>query len=52
MSDAVFNSMGKGEMIKLLLAKRADKDLKNKHEVSPRELASTIGNYNVLQFIE
>ncbi len=52
LNDAVFNSMEKGEMIKLLLAKGADKDLKNKHGVSPRQLASTIGNYNVAQFLE
>jgi ankyrin repeat protein len=48
---AVFESRGRGEMIKLLLSAGADKDLKNKHGVSPEELAKTIGNYDISGFL-
>jgi ankyrin repeat protein len=49
---AVFNSRGRGEVIKQLLAFGADKSLKNNHDVSPYNLAKTIGNYNVVQFLD
>jgi ankyrin repeat protein len=49
---AVFNSQGRGEIITLLLKADADRDLKNFYGVSPLELAQTIGNYNVKQFLE
>lgn len=49
---AVFNSRGRGEVIKILLANGADKELKNNHGVSPQQLAITIGNYNISQFLE
>jgi ankyrin repeat protein len=52
LSDAVFWSRGRGELIKLLLSYGADKNLKNNHNVSPLELAYNIGNYNVKQFFE
>jgi hypothetical protein len=40
---AVFESRGRGEMIKLLLSTGADKAVKNKHGSSPKDLANTIG---------
>jgi len=51
LSTAVFYSRGRGEMIKLFLAHSADKSLKNKHGVSPEDLANTIGNYDVAKFL-
>jgi ankyrin repeat protein len=48
---AVFNSRGRGDVIKLLLSYGADVELKNKSGKSPRELANTIANYDVKQFI-
>jgi uncharacterized protein len=47
---AVFSSMGDGDIIKVLLDNGADPDMNNFHEMSPRNLAETIANYNVLQF--
>ena len=37
---AVFASQGRGELIKLLLSHSANGRLKNKHGVSPEDLAS------------
>ncbi len=51
LSDAVFESMGRGQMIKLLLAYGANKALKNNHGVSPDDLANSIANYDVRQFL-
>jgi ankyrin repeat protein len=48
---AVFESRGRGDMIKLLLSAGAEKTLKNKHGCSPEELAKTIGNYDVSPFL-
>ncbi|MGO8744852.1 MAG: ankyrin repeat domain-containing protein [Thermoguttaceae bacterium] len=50
LSRAVFNSRGKGDVIQLLRESGADPYLKNKHDVSPVQLARTIGNYDVAQF--
>ena len=50
LSRAVFNSRGRGDMIKLLLQHGADPLVKNNHEVSPLDLANTIANYDVKQF--
>jgi len=47
LSDAVFYSRGRGDMIKLLLRLGADRNIKNRHGVSPLELANTISNYKV-----
>lgn len=47
---AVFNSQGRGEIIKLLLGHGADRQAKNKSGKSPVDLANTIGNYDVKQF--
>lgn len=49
---AVFCSRGNGEIIKALLVAGANPDSENNHGVSPRSLASTIGNYDVAQFFE
>jgi len=49
---AVFDSNRRGEMIALLLAHSADKHLKNKHGVSPDELANSIANYDVSKFLK
>jgi len=49
---AVFDSKGRGEMIALLLAFAADKHVKNKHGVSPDDLARSIANYDVKRFLE
>jgi ankyrin repeat protein len=51
LSHAVFESRGRGEMIRLLLSFGADKALKNKHGVSPENLARTIANYDVSIFL-
>jgi ankyrin repeat protein len=50
LSDAVFYSRGKGDIIQPLLKRGANPDLPNKHGVSPKELAESIGNYDVAQF--
>lgn len=47
---AVFNSRGRGEIIKLLLEHGADRNAKNNSGKSPLDLANTIGNYDVKQF--
>jgi ankyrin repeat protein len=49
---AVYESRGRGEMIRLLRGHGADKDLQNKSGVSPAELARTIANYDVTQFFD
>lgn len=48
---AVYESRGRGEMIRFLRAHGADKDLQNKSGVSPENLARTIANYDVMQFL-
>jgi ankyrin repeat protein len=52
LSQAVFDSKGRGEMISLLLAHSADKHLKNAHGVSPNDLALSIANYEVSKFLK
>lgn len=47
---AVFESKGKGEMIKLLLVYEADVNNRNDSGISPLELANTIANYKIKQF--
>jgi uncharacterized protein len=51
LSHAVFNSKGRGQMIKLLLSSGANKALKNKHGVSPEDLAKSIANYDISPFL-
>jgi ankyrin repeat protein len=45
--DAVFNSEGKEEIIKLLVSKGANSIEENNYGVSPKELAETIANFDV-----
>ena len=52
LSDAVYYSKGRGQAIKLLLAAGADQNKHNNHGVSPKGLASSISNYNVVQFFQ
>ncbi len=49
---AVFNSNGRGELIKLLLAAGADRRHRNKRGKTVIELVETIANYNLAQFFE
>ena len=48
---AIFNSRGRGELVTMLLKAGANKNLQNKHGKSPLELARSIGNYDVAQFL-
>lgn len=47
---AVFSSKGYGDVIKILLANKADPSIKNSSGVSALDLAETIANYNILSF--
>lgn len=49
---AVFNSRGKGAMIKLLRRYGADPDKANNHGQTPIGLARLIGNNDVAQFFD
>lgn len=49
---ATFESKGDGEIIKILLDHGANPNNKNDSEISPKELAENIANYNVKQFFE
>jgi len=49
---AVFSSNGRGDIIKLLLLYNADMNLKNKSGISPLQLAKTIGNYDITQYMQ
>ncbi len=51
LSDAVFESRGRGAVIRALLARGADKKLKNNYGVSPDDLAESISNYDVRMFL-
>jgi ankyrin repeat protein len=50
LSNAVFESRGRGELIKLLRERGADPTRPNNHGVSPLGLARTIANFDVRQF--
>jgi len=47
---AVFNSRGRGDMIKLLRSKGADPHYVNKFDQTPLGLARLIGNYDIARF--
>lgn len=49
---AIFSSSGDGELITLLLQHGADKNHKNNYDVSPLDLANTIANYDVAQWLK
>ena len=48
---AVFNSQGRGEVIRVLLGAGADRNHRNKHGKTPMDLAESMANYNVLQYL-
>jgi len=48
LSDAVFESKGRCEIIRQLILAGADKNLKNHSRVSPLTLAESISNYNIV----
>ena len=48
---AVFESRGRGEIIRLFRDHGADETHRNKHGVSPIELACRIANFDVLQWM-
>src|SRR5262249_26848866 len=50
LANAVFESRGRGELIKLLRDRGADPMRPNNHGVSPLKLARTIANFDVRQF--
>jgi ankyrin repeat protein len=52
LGDAVFYSEGRGEIIQMLRKHGADPLLRNNHGVSPKELAQSIGNYDLEQFLQ
>lgn len=47
LSDAVFYSQGVADIIQLLLDHGADCNLKNNYDVSPKDLAGSISNFDV-----
>lgn len=47
---AVFSSQGDGAVIQLLLRSGAKPDMKNKHGISPLDLAKSIANYDIERF--
>jgi ankyrin repeat protein len=48
---AVFESRGRGDTIEVLLRAGADKNRKNNHDMSPADLAATIANFDVKQWL-
>ncbi|MCQ3829148.1 ankyrin repeat domain-containing protein [Microbulbifer elongatus] len=49
---AVFSSNGNGDIINFLIEDGADPESKNKHDVSPKSLAESIGNYDITKFFK
>ena len=52
LSDAVFEAREDGSMIEKLLTAGADPKLRNRHGVSPLELAESIDNYDLLKYFK
>lgn len=52
LSDAIFESKGRGQVIKVLSAAGGSWTLSNKHGVSPLNLAKSIRNFDLSAFIE
>jgi ankyrin repeat protein len=48
---AIFSSKVKGEFIQFLIENGADKFAENNSGISPMDLADTIDNYNVKQYL-
>ena len=51
LSNAVFESRGRGEVIRTLLEAGANQHATNRHGVSPRSLAASIANYDILRHL-
>jgi len=49
---AIFESGGRGDMIKLLVSAGSDKTRENKRGVSPEGLAKSIGNFDASAFLK
>lgn len=49
--EAVYWFSGRGDMIRMLISHGADKNIKNKHGVSPASLSETIANYDAASFL-
>lgn len=47
---AVFESRGRGDVIRKLITLGADENKKNNNGISPRALAERIDNYNLIEF--
>lgn len=52
LSNAVYRSDGRGDVIRLLLSRGADRNLANRYGVSPLSLAETIASVNVKRFFD
>jgi uncharacterized protein len=52
LSNAVFSSKGRGDLIELLRTYGADPLRKNHHGISPLGLARSIGNFDVRRFFD
>ncbi len=48
---AVFQSRGRGQVIQALRSGGANPEHRNKHGISPRQLAETIANHDVMQWM-
>lgn len=51
-STAVLNSRGKGEVIQFLMSHGADAHIKNNSGISAMDLAKSISNYNLREYLE
>jgi ankyrin repeat protein len=49
---AVINSKGVGNMIRALMSHGANPNISNEKGISPKKLAESISNYNIMQFIK
>lgn len=49
---AVFNSNGRGEVVRMLLDHGADPDLANNYGATPRTVASQIANYDIAKHFD
>ena len=52
LSDAVFYSEGKPDVILILMKNHANPDIENEYGMSPRELAESISNFDVTEFLK
>ena len=52
LSNAVFNSRGRGDVIQLLIRNGADKTIANKRGISPETLAKSIKNHDIAKWLD